>query len=425
MVTLLLSVFGVLLVIGAPIWIGMVASAVAAIWSEGIPLTVVAQRVVAGVQSFPLLAIPLFTLAGSLMNASGISERLFSFTQAFVGHIRGGPAHTLVVGEIFLSGISGSSVADTAAASRVFVPQMEKMGYPRAFGAALAAIAGTLGPIIPPSILMVVYAWQANVSLGKLFVAGIVPGLVMAGCIMITIAILARMRDFRPAGAFSLARLWVEFRKASLALFMPVLIIVGFRAGLFTATEIAGVACAYSLVVGMFVYRNIKLSDLPPILVQTARETAVILAIVAAAAPFSWILAVGQAPQLVTAYMSSISTDPLVVMLILNIVLLIAGMFMETLGIMIILVPILVPLLTALHIDLVHFGVVLLVNLVIGQVHPPIGVLCFVSMAITRVQLWPLFKEIWPFLIALLVALGIIAYVPALSLWLPAVAGFS
>jgi C4-dicarboxylate transporter DctM subunit len=376
------------------------------------------------VQSFPLLAIPLFTLAGSLMNASGISERLFSFTKALVGHIRGGPAHTLVVGEVFLSGISGSSVADTAAAARVFVPQLEKLGYPRAFGAALSAVAGTLGPIIPPSILMVVYAWQANISLGSLFVAGIIPGLVMAGCIMATIAIMALKRDFRPAGAFSLGNLWKEFRYASLALLMPVLIIVGFRAGLFTATEIAGVAAAYSLVVGMLIYRTIRLADLPAILIGTARETAVILAIVAAASPFSWILAVDQAPQLVTDFMKSISTDPLVVLLILNIALLIAGMFMETIAIMIILVPILLPLLTALQIDLVHFGIVLLVNLVIGQVTPPVGVLCFVAMAITREKLGPLFRELWPFLIALIVALAIITYVPALSLWLPRVAGF-
>ena len=325
----------------------------------------------------------------------------------------------LVVGEVFLSGISGSSVADTAAAARVFVPQLERMGYPRAFGAALSAIAGTLGPIIPPSILMVVYAWQANISLGKLFVAGIIPGLVMAGCIMATIAILARTRDFKPAGAFSASALWREFKYSSLALLMPVIIIVGFRAGVFTATEIAGVAAAYSLVVGMFIYRSIRLVDLPAIFVGTARETAVILAIVAAAAPFSWILAIGQAPQLVTDYMSSISTDPLVVLLILNLALLVAGMFMETIAIMIILVPILIPLLTSLQIDLVHFGIVLLVNLVIGQVHPPVGVLCFVAMAITRVRLGPLVRELWPFLIALVVALVIITYVPGLSLWLP------
>jgi C4-dicarboxylate transporter DctM subunit len=424
MVTILLITFALLLVVGAPIWIAMAGSAMLAIFIEGIPLTVAAQRIVAGVQSFPLLAIPLFTLAGSLMNASGISERLFGFTKALVGHIRGGPAHTLVVGEVFLSGISGSSVADTAAAARVFVPQLEKMGYPRAFGAALSAIAGTLGPIIPPSILMVVYAWQANISLGKLFVAGIVPGLVMAGCIMATIALLALKRDFKPADPFSVANLWRQFKYASLALLMPVLIIVGFRAGLFTATEIAGVAAAYSLIVGMFVYRSIKLASLPAILIGTARETAVILTIVAAASPFSWILAVGQTPQLVTAYMSSISTNPLIVLLILNIALLIAGMFMETLAIMIILVPILMPLLTALQIDPVHFGIVLLVNLVIGQVHPPVGVLCFVSMAITQVKLGPLFRELWPFLIALVIALAIITYVPGLSLWLPRIAGF-
>ena len=424
MLEILLATFAALLLVGTPIWVAMAGSAMLTIASEGIPLTVAAQRVVSGVQSFPLLAIPLFTLAGSLMNASGISERLFGFTRALVGHIRGGLAHTAIVGEIFLSGISGSSVADTAATARVFVPQMEATGYPRAFGAALSAVAGTLGPIIPPSILMVVYAWQANISLGSLFVAGLLPGLVMAGCIMATIAILAHVRDFKPAGAFSLPTVWREFQHASLALLMPVFILVGFRAGLFTATEIAGVAAAYALVVGMFVYRSIRLADLPAILIGTARETSVILVIVAAAAPFSWILAVGQAPQIVVDYVTSLSRDPLVVLLILNVALLVAGMFMETIAIMIILVPIVIPLLVSLQIDLVHFGIVLLVNLVIGQVHPPVGVLCFVVMAMTKVRMGALFRELWPFLLALLLALAIITYVPAFSLWLPGVAGF-
>ncbi len=424
MIGVLLLAFALLLIVGTPIWVAMAASAMLAIGLEGIPLAVAAQRVVSGVQSFPLLAIPLFTLAGSLMNASGISERLFGFTGSLVGHIRGGLAHTAVVGNVFLAGISGSSVADTAATARVFVPQMERYGYTRAFGAALSAVAGTLGPIIPPSILMVIYAWQANISLGSLFVAGLLPGLVMAGCLMATIAIIARLRGFRPAGVFSLADVWVQFKQAALALLMPALILTGFRAGLFTATEIAGVAAAYALIVGLFIYRTIRLADLPGILIGTARETAAILVIVAAAAPFSWILAVDQAPQMVVDYVTSISRDPLIVLLILNIALLIAGMFMETIAIMIILVPIIIPLLSSLQIDLVHFGIVLLVNLVVGQVTPPVGVLCFVVMAMAKMRMGELFRELWPFLIALVVALAIITYVPALSLWLPHVAGF-
>lgn len=421
--TLLLVLFVALLIVGVPIAIAMIAASSIVILQEGIPLTIVAQRVFAGLQSFPLLAVPLFTLAGSLMNECGISERLFAFTRALVGHIRGGLAQTAIVGNVFLSGISGSSVADTAATTRVLVPQLERNGYSRAFGAALAAAAGTLGPIIPPSILMVLYAWQANVSLGALFVAGILPGLVMAGSMALVIAVLARIRNYPTSGSFSLQVLWKSFRDAIWALMMPVIIIVGFRLGAVTATEIAGIAALYSALVGMFVYRTLSWRQIPAILRTTARETGVILIIAGAAAPFSWILGIEQAPQAIVAAVNALTTEPWMVLLILNVALLIAGMFMETIAIMVILVPILVPLLAAMHIDLVHFGIVLLVNLVIGQLTPPVGVLLFVSMTIAKVTLNALLKEIWPFLIGLVVALGLITYVPALSLWLPRLLG--
>lgn len=421
--TMLLLTFAVLLTFATPIAIAMIAASSLVIWHEGIPLTIVAQRVFAGLQSFPLLAVPLFTLAGALMNESGISERLFAFTRALVGHIRGGLAQSAVVGNVFLAGISGSSVADTAATTRVLVPQLERNGYSRAFGAAIAACGGTLGPIIPPSILMVLYAWQSNVSLGRLFVAGVVPGLILAGALSIVIFILARIRNYPTSGRFSWAALWVAFRQAFWALMMPVIILVGFRLGAVTATEIAGVAALYSALVGMFVYRTLHLRRLPAILRTTARETGVILIIAGAAAPFSWILGIEQAPQLVVATIQSFTSEPWVVLLILNIALLVAGMFMETLAIMIILVPILVPLLTALNVDLVHFGIVLLVNLVVGQLTPPVGVLLFVSMTIAKVTLGQLVREIWPMLLGLVAALMLITYVPAISLTLPRLLG--
>lgn len=421
--TMLLLSFAVLLTFGTPIAIAMIAASSLVIFHEGIPLTIVAQRVFAGLQSFPLLAVPLFTLAGALMNESGISERLFAFTRALVGHIRGGLAQSAVVGNVFLAGISGSSVADTAATTRVLVPQLERNGYSRAFGAAIAACGGTLGPIIPPSILMVLYAWQSNVSLGRLFVAGVVPGLILAAAMSIVIFILARIRNYPTSGRFSWTALWAAFRQAFWALMMPVIILVGFRLGAVTATEIAGVAALYSALVGMFVYRTLHLRRLPAILRTTARETGVILIIAGAAAPFSWILGIEQAPQLVVATIQSITSEPWVVLLILNIALLVAGMFMETLAIMIILVPILVPLLTALNVDLVHFGIVLLVNLVVGQLTPPVGVLLFVSMTIAKVTLGQLVREIWPMLLGLVAALMLITYVPAISLTLPRLFG--
>jgi tripartite ATP-independent transporter DctM subunit len=419
MLTLLLFVFIALLLLGLPIGFAMLGSSMLVIGLEGIPVSVVAQRVATSVQSFPLLAVPLFTLAGSLMNESGISERLFNFTRAFVGHIRGGLAQTAIVGNIFLSGISGSSVADCAATSRVFVPQLTQAGYGQGFAAAVCAAAATLGPIIPPSILMVIYAWQANVSLGDLFIAGLIPGLIMALAMMLVIGITAHQRGFPKDAGFSGQRLWHAFKEALWALAMPILILVGFRMGVFTATEIAAVACAYSLIVGLFVYRTLTWKGLPEILLTTGRETAAILVIAAGAAPFGWILGVEQAPQHVAELLTSISREPWIILLILNISLLIAGMFMETLAIMIILVPILIPLLTELQINLLHFGIVLLVNLVIGQITPPVGVLMFVASSVSKTHLGLIVKEIGPFVFALIAALALLTYVPWLSLWLP------
>lgn len=418
--TLLLVTFAVLLVVGLPIALAMMGSAALVILVDGIPLSVVAQRVVTGVQSFPLLAIPLFTLAGSLMNECGISERLFGFTRALVGHIRGGMAQTVIVGEVFLSGITGSSVGDCAAVTRVFVPQLVKAGYGDGFAAAVCSACAVLGPIIPPSILMVIYAWQANISLGDLFWAGVIPGLVMAGAMMLAVGVIARRRGYPKDEAFSFGRVGREFRHAFWALLMPVLILVGFRMGVFTATEIAGVAAAYSLFVGLFVYRNLAWRRIPGILVQTAKETGVILLIVAAAAPFSWILGVEQAPQLITEAIMGATTSPWVVLLLLNVVLLVLGCFMETIAIMIILVPILIPVLQSFGIDLTHFGIVLLVNLVIGQLTPPVGVLLFVSSSISGIRLAVIVREAIPFVVVLIAALLLLTYVPWLSLALPA-----
>jgi len=417
----LFIIFILLLTIGLPISLAMLGSSMLVIGWDGTPLSVVAQRVVTGVQSFPLLAIPLFTLAGSLMNDSGISERLFGFTRTFVGHIRGGLAHTAIVGECFLSGISGSSVADCAIMSRVFVPALTKAGYGSGLSAALVAASATLGPIIPPSILMVIYAWQANISLGSLFWAGLLPGLVMALAMMLLTVYYAHKRHFPKDQPFAWSRFKTAFREAVWALFMPVLVLGGFGLGVFTATEIAGIAAAYSLIVGMFVYRTLSWPQIPKMLLQTAKETAVILLIVAAASPFSWFLGVEQAPQLVLEAIKHTTDQPWIVLLLLNILMLILGCFMETIAIMIILVPILIPVLALYHIDLTHFGIVLLINLTIGQLTPPVGVLLFVSSSITKVPFGRIAREVLPYIAVLVVALMVLTYVPSVSLWLPAV----
>lgn len=413
--------FTALLILGLPIFLAMAGSAIAVIATGDIPLGVVAQRISAGVQSFPLLAVLLFTLAGALMNESGISDRLFALTRAFVGHIRGGLAQSVVISNVFLAGISGSSVADCAASARIFVPQLTKAGCGQGFAAALCAASSSLGPIIPPSILMVIYAWQANTSLGDLFWAGVIPGLVIAACLMIVVALVAAKRNFPKDGGMSSARLWITFKEAFWALMMPVLILGGFRAGVFTATEIAGVAAGYSFVVGAFFYRTLSFKALPKILRTTAMETAVVLVIVAAAAPFSWILAVEQAPQMLVQAIKGITSSPWVLLLFLNVALLLLGMVMESIAIMIILVPILLPVLSAFGIDLTHFGIVLLINLVIGQLTPPVGVLLFVAGSVSRTKLSDIIREMKPFYVALISALALVTYIPALSLWLPGV----
>ncbi|MEQ8296721.1 MAG: TRAP transporter large permease [Nitratireductor sp.] len=417
MIATLLLLLLLLLLVGVPTAYALAASAIAVIWLEGIPLTIAVQRMTAGVQSFPLLAIPLFILAGTLMNASGISERLFALTGALVGHIRGGMAYVNVLTNVFMSGISGSSLADCAATTRVFVPQMIKHGYDKGFSVGLTASAAVLAPIIPPSILLVIYGWQANVSIGDLFVAGIVPGLVIATALVVTVAVMTRLRGFGRGAAFSAGKLRDAFFDASWALLMPVLIIVGFRMGIFTATEVAAIAAAYAFLVGVFVYRTLKVLELPRVFASAARDTSSILVIAATAAPFGWILSIGQAPQQLLSFLSGYSDNPMLILLLINIILLVLGTFMETLVLIIILVPILLPLIETLGIDPVHFGIVMIINLVIGQLTPPLGVLMYVTCGISGTSIGQFMRSIKPFLVALIIALLAITYIPALALY--------
>jgi len=417
MIVTLVLVLVLMLLIGVPTAYALAASAIAVIWLEGIPLTIAVQRMTSGLQSFPLLAIPLFILAGTLMNSSGISERLFALTGALVGHIRGGMAYVNVLTNVFMSGISGSSLADCAATTRVFVPQMVKHGFDKGFSVALTASSAVLAPVIPPSILLVIYGWQANVSIGDLFVAGIVPGLVIAIALLGTVAVITRQRGFGRGPDFSGRALLSSFFDASWALLMPVIIIVGFRMGIFTATEVAAIAAGYAFVVGLFVYRTLSFPELPDIFAGAARDTSSILIIAATAAPFGWILSVGQAPQQMLSFLTGVSDNPFVILLLINIILLVLGTFMETLVLIIILVPILLPLIQSLGIDPVHFGIVMIINLVIGQLTPPLGVLMYVTCGISGTSIGEFIRAIKPFLIALIIALLVITYIPALALY--------
>ncbi|MFC3391673.1 TRAP transporter large permease [Aidingimonas halophila] len=405
-----------LILLGMPIALAMMGVSVISIIALDIPMNVLAQRVSSGVQSFPLLAIPLFMLAGGIMNKSGISERLFDFCRALVGHLRGGLAHVNVLSSVLMAGISGSSLADCAATTRVMVPQMEKHGYDRGFSVVLTTSSATLSPIIPPSILMVVYGWQANISIGDLFIAGILPGLLIAFLLTALITAVSFFKQYPKDSAFNRARVYKTLKTSIWALFMPVIIIVGFRMGIFTVTEVAAIAVAYSFVVGKYVYGSLSWKQLGELLVSTAKEASSILIIIAASAPLSWSLSILQAPQEVVSWITSITDNPWVVLLLLNLSLLVIGMFMETIAVIIVLVPILIPLLNSLDISLVHFGIVMLFNLLIGQITPPLGVLMFVSCNIARLDTLHFLRASVPFFLTLLAALLIITYAPSLSL---------
>lgn len=404
------------ILIGMPIAVAMLGASIMAIISLDIPMNVLAQRVSSGIESFPLLAIPLFMLAGAIMNKSGISERLFDFCRALVGHLRGGLAHVNVMSSVLMAGISGSSLADCAATTRVMVPQMERHGYDRGFSVALTAASATLSPIIPPSILMIVYGWQANISIGDLFLAGILPGLLIAAILTGLIIFISIRKSYPKDVAFDGTVALKKMRQSIWALLMPILIIVGFRMGIFTVTEIAAIAVVYSFTVGKFVYKTLSWRDLFNLFPSVGREAASILFIIAASAPLAWSLSILQAPQEMVTFVTSLTDSPWVTLLLLNIALLVIGMFMETIAVIIVLVPILVPLLQTMDISLVHFGIIMLVNLLIGQITPPLGVLMFVSCDIARLKTVDFIRASTPFFFMLLLALVIITYVPWFSL---------
>lgn len=416
MLAIIVLLLFVLILLGMPIAVAMMGASIVAILALDIPMNVLAQRVSSGVESFPLLAIPLFMLAGGIMNKSGISERLFGFCRALVGHLRGGLAHVNVLSSVMMAGISGSSLADCAATTRVMVPQMEKHGYDRGFSVALTTSSATLSPIIPPSILMVVYGWQANISIGDLFLAGILPGILIAFCLTLLITLISIVKKYPKDERFSKRKLYTSAKTAAWALLMPVIIVVGFRLGVFTVTEVAAIAVAYSFIVGKYVYGTLGWADMGELLVSTAREAASILIIIAASAPLAWSLSILQAPQEVVGWITGLTENPWVVLLLLNVALLAIGMFMETIAIIIVLVPILIPLLNSIDINLVHFGIVMLFNLLIGQITPPLGVLMFVSCNIAKLGTLQFLRSSAPFFLTLLVALLVLTYVPWLSL---------
>jgi C4-dicarboxylate transporter DctM subunit len=409
-----------LFAIGVPISIAMGLAGFSAILLDGtIPIQITAQRFVTGVDSFPLLAVPFFILAGALMSTGGITERLVRLANAIVGHLTGGLGHVVVVTNMIMAGMSGSATADAAATGSVLIPAMIRAGFGRAFSAAVAASASTIGPIIPPSIPFVILGVLTNVSVGRLFLGGAIPGLLMGLYLMAVVYIVSKRRGYAKGVKAPSGTLLRAVKEAIPALLLPLIIMWGILGGAVTPTEASVLAVLYALLVGILVYRELTLSSLAKALADAALTTGVVMFIVAGASLLSWILAREQAGPLLVSWVKSITTDRYLLLLIINIILLILGCFFETLSLMILIVPILFPLIRALGINEVHFGVVFTLNLMIGLITPPVGMCMFISCAIAKIKVMEFGREIPPFVVALVLVLLAITYFPGLVLFLP------
>nr|WP_290699004.1 TRAP transporter large permease [Halomonas sp. UBA3074] len=409
-----------LLVMGVPIAISLAGSCLLYVLLTGrVPDVVVMHRMINGVDSFPLLAIPFFILAGNLMNNGGITVRIFDFAKALMGWMRGGLGHVNVGASIVFSGMSGAAVADAGGLGTIEIKAMKDAGYDEEFSVGITAASSTIGPIIPPSLPMVIYGVMASVSVGQLFVAGLVPGLLMGLVLMAMITIISRRRGYTRDAVFSLPVLGHTFKRAFLSLLTPVIIVGGIMTGAFTPTEAAIAAVVYALVLGGVVYRSLTWRRLLKVSMETIETTAVILLIVAGASIFAWILTSNQVTQHVVTLLGPFADNPIATLIIINLVLIVVGCFMETIAAITILVPVLLPVAVTAGVDPVHFGVIMVLNLMIGLLTPPVGMVLYVLSRVSGISFEKCMRGTLPFLVPLVIALLLVTFIPAISLWLP------
>lgn len=422
MIALVLAVIGawfVSLFAGPAIYAAMGLAGFAFLAFAGIPGIVIPQKVAMAANSFPLLAAPLFILMGNLMNTGGISVRIFAFAKALVGWMRGGLCQANILGSVIFAGMSGSAVADAAGLGTVEIEAMKREGYDAETAGAITAASATIGPIIPPSLPMIVYGVTAETSIGALFLAGVIPGLLMAGALMLMVRHLAIRRNLPSHPFAGGAALWRAFKGAFWALMAPVVLFGGLFSGVFTPTEAAAVAVVYALVLGLFVYREFRWSDLPKVILDTVETTGVVMALVMCASLIGYCISVSRLPQEFGATLTSLTTNPIVYLLIVNALLLAVGCFMEALAAMLVLIPILVPVAVKLGIDPVQFGLVFVLNLMIGTVTPPVGVVLYVTAKVAQVPFDRMVRAILPYLLPLFAVLSLVTFWPALSTFLP------
>ena len=415
------------LAIGVPVAFALGMATVATlILSTGFPLLVLLKETFTGIDSFPLMAVPFFILAAELMSGGSLTEVLLRFAGQFVGHKRGGLGYTNVVALTFFSGISGSALADAAGPGSMLIRMMDKAGYDRAYAAALTASTAIVGPIIPPSIIMIIYALQDDsVTVGALFAAGIVPGLLIAAAMCVVNYRVSKKRNYRGAGSLPpLREILVTTWKAIPAILLPVVILGGMRAGWFTPTEASVVAVFYALLCGKYVYRTLAWKAVPDILARSALLSASVLIIIGLSASFAWVLTIEGVPQQMADWLIGMNLSPWMFLIAVNIFLLLFGIFIEPLPGVMVLAPILAPVALKLGVDPTHFAMIVIVNLTLGMITPPVGGLLFVTCNVSKVPMGKLVRELVPFLWTHAVVLAVLTFMPALSTWLPRYWGF-
>lgn len=416
---LLFAAFLLLILVNVPIGFALGISSLGYLVFQGLPLVILPHRIGGGIDSFTLLAIPFFLLAGNLMNNGGVTKRIFNFCSELVGHIPGGLGHVNVLASIVFAGMTGSALADASGLGTIEVKAMEDEGFDTPFSAAVTVASSTVGPIIPPSIPFVVYGVLAEVSIGRLFLGGFIPGLLMGLALMVLVYVIAKKRNYPRRPRTTAKRLLVSFVDALPSLAAPIVIIGSIVFGVASPTEAGVVACVYAIILGVVVYREMTLKDVKKAMLDTFENTSTIMLVVGCASLFGWILTGEQMAISLTNYVASLTSNPVAILLACNVLLLILGCFMETTSIQVILVPILAPVLLSMGVDLVHFGVVMTLNLMIGLLTPPFGMGLFVVSKVAKIPVAKTLKETMPFLVPLVIVLMAITLIPSLVTWLP------
>ncbi len=407
------------ILVGLPLYASMALAALVFMMAAGMPLTILPQRMAGSINSFPIIAAPLFILMGNILAAAKITDRIVVFATALIGWVRGGYAHASIVTSMIFAGMVGSAVADAAGSGAIEIRAMKNAGYKPETAASITAAAATIGPIIPPSLPMVIYGVSADVSVGRLFIGGVIPGLLMGLSLMAMVAVIARREGMARKSFGGFRAIGRAFIDCFFAVMTPVVILGGMFSGLFTPTEAAAVACLYALFLGFVVYRTLSWRQLGPILVETAETTGVVMVLVMAAGALGWCISISRLPQTLTPIILSTIESPIVFLLLVNLFLLVVGCFMEALAAMLILIPILVPAATTYGIDPVQFGVMVVLNLIIGTITPPVGVVLFVVTRIAQISFETMARAILPWLVPLLAVLAAVALWPPVTTFLP------